>query len=371
MGGLFLFAVRQLRILFATKLWTIALVLSSFGTSAFSQIKPALTISPDDYRMWAVTLQVAIGKTTIEGWGDCLYNFDLNTLQLRIFDANLTLLYKKTYDSIKFHRIKPRNVIDLSIHELSKYTFDDDDGIEFILFIYTEGRAKTTSFTIRPADAMYGSDERYAVMSEDRSRGKASGLGWYYILDDDGSLILEREIDHSDRRPELTSLGDKTILLLPVSNAETEVYILSGTRHNKESEKLKETSNSTVSETLQTATLEVGVRISLNKVQFDQSSSIIREDAYQELNTLLKILQNSPSMVIRLEGHTDNQGSAKANMKLSEDRVNAIKNYLVKNGIKSKRIQLKAFGQTKPIASNSSEESRKLNRRVEMVILKN
>lgn len=119
-----------------------------------------------------------------------------------------------------------------------------------------------------------------------------------------------------------------------------------------------------------TVNLVAGAKITLHKVQFNQSSYSMREDAIPQLNQLVSWMNKYPDMVIQLEGHTDNQGVAKRNMKLSEDRVNVIKEYLVNNGIKSKRIKVKAFGQTKPIASNKNPETRKLNRRVEMVVLK-
>lgn len=122
---------------------------------------------------------------------------------------------------------------------------------------------------------------------------------------------------------------------------------------------------------LKTVNLVAGAKITLDKVQFDQSSYVIKEDAVQELDRVVGWMNTNLSMVIQLEGHTDNQGVAKLNMKLSENRVKAIKEYLIRKGIKSKRIKIKAYGQTKPIASNKNPETRKLNRRVEMVVLEN
>ena len=70
-----------------------------------------------------------------------------------------------------------------------------------------------------------------------------------------------------------------------------------------------------------------------------------------------------------MEGHTDNQGEWDLNMKLADDRVQRVKTYLTAKGIAASRIQTKAWGPSKPIASNESEEKRKLNRRVEFTIL--
>ena len=75
-------------------------------------------------------------------------------------------------------------------------------------------------------------------------------------------------------------------------------------------------------------------------------------------------------MVIQLEGHTDFIGSAKLNQQLSQERVDAVKNYLTTHGSEVTRIRTKAFGGTKPISRETTEEARSLNRRVEVRILK-
>ena len=76
------------------------------------------------------------------------------------------------------------------------------------------------------------------------------------------------------------------------------------------------------------------------------------------------------SMQIQLEGHTDYRGSKKLNMELSQDRVSAVKEYIVGKGINSRRIKTKAFGGTRPLIRESSLEASEINRRVEVRILK-
>jgi outer membrane protein OmpA-like peptidoglycan-associated protein/Tol biopolymer transport system component len=115
---------------------------------------------------------------------------------------------------------------------------------------------------------------------------------------------------------------------------------------------------------------EVGSKIKLNNIFFAQSKYYLRENSYPELLRLVKILKEYPQVEIRLEGHTDNQGDPALNLKLSLDRVNEVKKYLVQKGIAGRRITAEGFGDTKPIASNEQEETRKLNRRVEFVITK-
>ncbi|MEM1407828.1 MAG: OmpA family protein, partial [Bacteroidota bacterium] len=116
--------------------------------------------------------------------------------------------------------------------------------------------------------------------------------------------------------------------------------------------------------------IEVGARVNLDNVLFEQSKPIIVPSSYEQLNQVVALLRENPSIKIRLEGHTDNRGDAKQNLKLSKERVEAVKAYLVKRGVAKKRVSGKGFGGTKPIADNSKLETRKLNRRVEFIILK-
>jgi outer membrane protein OmpA-like peptidoglycan-associated protein len=116
--------------------------------------------------------------------------------------------------------------------------------------------------------------------------------------------------------------------------------------------------------------IEVGQSVSLKNVFFKQGTPILLSDSYPELDRLVSIMQDNPTMEIELSGHTDNQGDPKKDLKLSEDRVKTVKEYLVSKGIDPRRITGKGYGGTKPIASNAKEETRKLNRRVEVKITK-
>ncbi|MFN4144577.1 MAG: OmpA family protein [Runella sp.] len=121
---------------------------------------------------------------------------------------------------------------------------------------------------------------------------------------------------------------------------------------------------------LQLIPIVPGAKITLSNVMFEQSKFEIVPSSYNELNKIVKMMQQYPQMEVLLEGHTDNQGEIQLNIKLSEDRVNEVKKYLVEKGVAEARIQTKAWGPTKPIASNELEETRRRNRRVEFTILK-
>lgn len=116
--------------------------------------------------------------------------------------------------------------------------------------------------------------------------------------------------------------------------------------------------------------IEVGAVVKLNNIFFQQSKAVLLEDSHPEIERLSAFLYENPTVEIELGGHTDNQGLAKLNLQLSKDRVEMVKSFLVERGIPAKRIETRAFGGTKPIASNHSPETRALNRRVEIKILK-
>ncbi|HTJ48955.1 MAG TPA: OmpA family protein, partial [Cyclobacteriaceae bacterium] len=116
--------------------------------------------------------------------------------------------------------------------------------------------------------------------------------------------------------------------------------------------------------------VEVGTTVNLKNVLFERGSSVLLPESYPELDLVVSFLTTNPSVKIELHGHTDSRGVHADNVKLSQDRVNQVKVYLVSKGVDSKRITGKGFGGIKPIASNDTEETRKLNRRVEFVIKK-
>lgn len=118
------------------------------------------------------------------------------------------------------------------------------------------------------------------------------------------------------------------------------------------------------------ALMPSGETIRLNHLIFPQGKSTIASESFGELDEVVQLLKEHEKMIVQLEGHTDSQGSASANMKLSQARVEAVKKYLVKKGVSKRRVKTKAFGGTRPIRNEMTPEDRAFNRRVEMRILK-
>jgi OOP family OmpA-OmpF porin len=116
--------------------------------------------------------------------------------------------------------------------------------------------------------------------------------------------------------------------------------------------------------------VEVGTTVNLKSVLFERGTSILLPESNNELDVVVMFLKANPSIKIELNGHTDNRGIHADNVKLSKERVDKVKQYLVTNGIDQKRISGKGYGGLKPIASNENEETRRFNRRVEFTIKK-
>lgn len=107
----------------------------------------------------------------------------------------------------------------------------------------------------------------------------------------------------------------------------------------------------------------------INNFIFKEGDATFLPESAKQIDALLKMLKDDPKIKIRLEGHTDNIGDPIINKRLSLERAFNVREYLISKGIAGDRIQFKGYGDTKPIADNNTEEGRKMNRRVEFVIL--
>ena len=105
-------------------------------------------------------------------------------------------------------------------------------------------------------------------------------------------------------------------------------------------------------------------------INFETGKSIIKPESEATISAIEQLLIDYPTLVISIEGHTDNVGSAASNKTLSLSRANAVISALVKRGIDKNRLAAKGWGQEKPIADNETDEGRAKNRRVEIVKVK-
>ncbi|MFA7272943.1 MAG: OmpA family protein [Crocinitomicaceae bacterium] len=123
-----------------------------------------------------------------------------------------------------------------------------------------------------------------------------------------------------------------------------------------------------VNKTIELKNIAIGSKIALRNIFFDIGKSTLRSESNAELDRLVKLMQDVPSLKIEIGGHTDNTGSASLNQKLSQDRAEAVVNYLKSKGIAATRMNSKGYGDSVPVASNSNEDGRQQNRRTEFEI---
>ena len=131
-----------------------------------------------------------------------------------------------------------------------------------------------------------------------------------------------------------------------------------------------------IKETLPGAEVErvgEGIKVTLNEntVNFDFNSANLTTLAKTNLDKLVTVLKNNPDTNINIYGHTDSIGSDAVNLRISSQRAEAVKNYLVANGISASRMFTEGLGKSSPIASNDTDAGRAKNRRVEFAITAN
>ena len=126
-----------------------------------------------------------------------------------------------------------------------------------------------------------------------------------------------------------------------------------------------------VNKDIELKNIKVGSNITLRNVFFNSGKWDVKSDSYAELDRLVALLSDIPSLKIEISGHTDNVGSVSFNELLSQRRADAVVNYLVGKGVDKKRLSAKGYGQSKPVDSNNTAEGRALNRRTEFEIIEN
>ena len=114
--------------------------------------------------------------------------------------------------------------------------------------------------------------------------------------------------------------------------------------------------------------IKTGVSTRLSNIFFDFNSANLTDDSKTELTKVVRFLTKNFGTKITISGHTDDQGSPEYNQALSENRAEAVYDYLINHGINPEKLTYVGFGESRPISEGTDEESRKLNRRIEFVI---
>ena len=147
--------------------------------------------------------------------------------------------------------------------------------------------------------------------------------------------------------------------------SDTKVLAINNSAKKAETKEVKASSKKTFD-----AEIKQGSVITLNNIRFDNDETTLLPESVEEMEKLINLLEEHPSMRIEIRGHTDNNGSEVHNNRLSAMRARAVVNYLTSNSVNANRLRYKGYGSKIPIASNNKEEGRKQNRRVEFMVIK-
>jgi outer membrane protein OmpA-like peptidoglycan-associated protein len=119
---------------------------------------------------------------------------------------------------------------------------------------------------------------------------------------------------------------------------------------------------------LQTRDTARGLIVNMSDVLFDTARYTLRPGAREKLARVSGIILSHPGLTLEVEGHTDSVGSDEYNMRLSEQRANSVRDYLVAQGISPANVTARGFGKSMPVADNGTAAGRQMNRRVELVV---
>lgn len=121
---------------------------------------------------------------------------------------------------------------------------------------------------------------------------------------------------------------------------------------------------------LQAKATSRGAVLTLGSVLFEPGKATLRAEALHNVYPLITFMREKARRTVLIEGYTDNVGSEKSNLGLSQRRAEAVRDFLITNGIDGKRIEARGYGEAAPVASNDTEAGRQQNRRVEVVLPK-
>jgi outer membrane protein OmpA-like peptidoglycan-associated protein len=152
------------------------------------------------------------------------------------------------------------------------------------------------------------------------------------------------------------------------AQADAERARLSAQKAEAEKSEMRERLRQQLSAVLETQETARGLIVNISDVLFDFNKYTLKPGARETLAKVSGILLAYPGLKIQLEGHTDSIGSDEYNQKLSEDRANAVREYLVGQGVPGTTVTAAGFGKGNPVASNDNAAGRQKNRRVEMVV---
>lgn len=237
-------------------------------------------------------------------------------------------------------------------------------------------------------------DGKYGYYATEKEKGGSGGLDIYHVFMPPGKkpnlvLVSGKVIDEVTKEAIEAKItitdNDRNELVAEFhSNSESGEYLValpSGKNYALTIEKeghlfhsenfylVKKKGFTEAKKNVKLLSLKTGSKVVLKNIFFATASYNLSPSSNSELNKLVTLLKNNPSIKIEIAGHTDNTGNEDSNITLSTNRAKAVKSYLTNKGISASRIRSKGYGSNKPIATNETPKGRKQNRRTEFVIV--
>jgi outer membrane protein OmpA-like peptidoglycan-associated protein len=195
------------------------------------------------------------------------------------------------------------------------------------------------------------------------------------VLDEKGKVVSDAKIDVKDLKTnEITHIdvdsSGEYVFAKALRNDQMvmvtkEGYFYSSETFKKEDKKSTGVTNMNFS----IESLHKGGTYKIKNLFFSNKSSALNDLATAELTNLLHFMNDNADLHIEVQGHTDNVGNDNDNLLLSQSRAKAVHEFLINNGVDASRVRFRGYGETKPVASNDTEDGRAKNRRTEIVIL--
>ena len=165
--------------------------------------------------------------------------------------------------------------------------------------------------------------------------------------------------------------GEYTVMLASGKNYAMTVTCDGYLFHSENFDIPKTSSYQEIRKDIKLLPMDPGSKVVLNNVFFDTGKSDLRPESFGELNRLAEVFRLYPNLVIEVSGHTDSQGNRQHNITLSLNRANAVRDYLLAQGVNPGQVVAKGYGPDQPRDTNATAEGRQNNRRVEAKILSN
>ncbi len=252
----------------------------------------------------------------------------------------------------------------------------DDD------IFYVVSADKTKAYYSSFKEGGIGEKDNYTITFIDQKKAPLTLLKGI-VKSDDGKVPKDIFIVVTDNetgnvvgtyRPN-SKTGQYLFILTPGKNYnisyEADGYLF----YSENREISKKTNYYEIYKAIQLPPIIVGSKVVLNNIFFDFDKATLRNISNVELRNLTRFLNKYPKVIVEISGYTDTKGTAEYNLKLSEERAQAVVNFLVAKGIGKERMIAKGYGETMPSASNQKldgsddAEGRQLNRRVELKII--